>query len=86
MSGIACDGYNKYKEDILRMIPLGFNCYRFSIEWSRIQPEKDEFNENEMNHYLDLINELLKHSNILLNNKRYQANHHPPSFYQSNLV
>jgi beta-glucosidase len=52
------------------MIPLGFNCYRFSIEWSRIQPEnKDEFDENEMNHYIDLINELLKHSNIFLNNK-----------------
>lgn len=36
---IACDHYNRYKEDIALMKSLGVQEYRFSIAWPRIQPD-----------------------------------------------
>ena len=39
-SGIACDHYNKYEEDIKLLVDAGLNAYRFSIEWARIEPEE----------------------------------------------
>ncbi len=38
-SGDACDSYHRYREDIALLAELGFNTYRFSLEWSRIEPE-----------------------------------------------
>lgn len=51
----AVDHYNRFKEDILLMKNAGLNCYRFSIEWSRIEPQEGKFDDNEINHYLDVI-------------------------------
>src|SRR6266851_1364954 len=34
-SGDACDSYHRYEEDIALLARLGFNSYRFSLEWSR---------------------------------------------------
>jgi beta-glucosidase/6-phospho-beta-glucosidase/beta-galactosidase len=34
-SGDACDHYHRYPEDIALIARLGFNAYRFSIEWAR---------------------------------------------------
>ena len=49
------------------MTPFGLNSYRFSIEWSRIQPENSfSFNEKEMEHYIELIKELLKNSKLTI--------------------
>eukprot|EP01080_Neovahlkampfia_damariscottae_P006426 gene6426-10434_t len=62
-SGLACDHYNNYKEDIQLMKDFNLNSYRFSIEWSRIQPENgDSFIDEEMDHYIELIKELLKNN------------------------
>jgi len=30
---------------------LGFNAYRFSIEWARIEPEEGEFSLAQLEHY-----------------------------------
>lgn len=38
-SGDAADSYNRVWEDIALAASLGFNTHRFSIEWSRIEPE-----------------------------------------------
>src|ERR1700733_544045 len=38
-SGDACDHYHLYAQDISMLADLGFNTYRFSLEWSRIEPE-----------------------------------------------
>ena len=38
-SGDACDHYLCYREDIAPLAGLGFNAYRFSIEWTRVEPE-----------------------------------------------
>lgn len=64
ISGKACDQYNKYKEDIQLMKKLGHKCYRFSLEWSRIEPEKGKFNPKEILHYRDLLNELIENKII----------------------
>lgn len=54
-SGIACDHYNRYREDIDLMAELGYNAHRFSIEWSRIEPRKGQFDEKEIEHYRDVV-------------------------------
>lgn len=50
-SGDACDHYHRYRDDIALMSQLGLNCYRFSLEWSRIEPEPGEFSTAELDHY-----------------------------------
>jgi len=42
-SGDACDHYHLYPEDIATLAGLGCNAYRFSLEWSRIEPEPGYF-------------------------------------------
>ena len=54
-SGIACDHYNRYAEDIRLMAEAGLNAYRFSIEWARIEPEEGRFDEGEIEHYRQVI-------------------------------
>ena len=54
-SGIACDHYNRYEEDIRLMAQAGLNAYRFSIEWARIEPEEGQFDESEIQHYRQVI-------------------------------
>lgn len=50
-SGDACDHYNRYPSDIAQLAELGFNTYRFSIEWARIEPEDGEFSRQQLDHY-----------------------------------
>ena len=54
-SGDAVDHYNRYEEDIKLMAAAGLNCYRFSIEWARIEPMEGQFNEAEVEHYRKVI-------------------------------
>jgi len=50
-SGDACDQYHSYADDIAMLARLGFNAYRFSIEWARIEPEPGEFSRAVLDHY-----------------------------------
>ena len=50
-SGDACDQFHRYDEDIALCAALGFDNYRFSIEWSRIEPEPGEFSRSALDHY-----------------------------------
>lgn len=54
-SGMACDHYNRYEEDIQLLADAGLNAYRFSIEWARIEPEEGKFDEAEIEHYRKVI-------------------------------
>src|SRR5690242_497762 len=42
-SADACDHYHRYADDIALLRGLGFDTYRFSIEWARIEPEEGFF-------------------------------------------
>ena len=39
----ACEHYQRYPDDVALMAELGYDAYRFSIEWSRIEPEYATF-------------------------------------------
>lgn len=58
ISGKACDSYNRYEEDFDIAGQLNQNIHRFSIEWSRIEPEEGRFDEKEMQHYIDIVRSL----------------------------
>ena len=50
-SGDACDHYHRYPEDIATLAELGLNAYRFSLEWSRIEPAKGEWSRAALDNY-----------------------------------
>ncbi|MFI5259420.1 MAG: glycoside hydrolase family 1 protein [Candidatus Limnocylindrales bacterium] len=50
-SGTAIDHYNRYEADIALLAGLGFNTYRFSVEWARIEPTEGSFDETQLEHY-----------------------------------
>jgi beta-glucosidase len=54
-SGDACDHYHRYRSDIALLASLGFNAYRFSIEWARIEPEYGEFSLSQLDHYRRML-------------------------------
>lgn len=54
-SGDAIDHYHRYPSDIALLAELGFNSYRFSIEWARIEPEEGEFSYAELEHYRRML-------------------------------
>jgi len=54
-SNDACDHYHRYPEDIALLAQLGFNAYRFSIEWARIEPEEGEFSVAQLDHYRRML-------------------------------
>ena len=59
-AGMACDHYNRYQEDFDLLKSLNQNTYRFSIEWSRIEPQEGRFDEKEIEHYRQVILALRK--------------------------
>jgi beta-glucosidase len=58
-AGIASDHWNRYKEDIGLMKELHLNAYRFSVEWSKIEPEQGKYDEKALDHYEQVIDELI---------------------------
>lgn len=50
-SGDACDSYNRYEQELDIARALKLNCYRFSIEWARIEPEPGKFSIAQLDHY-----------------------------------
>jgi beta-glucosidase len=60
-SGDACDSFHRYPEDIAILAGLGFNAYRFSLEWSRIEPERGEFSIAALDHYRRMCETCLEH-------------------------
>lgn len=58
---VAIDEYHRYDEDIQLMAEMQFNCYRFSVSWSRVYPEGDgNVNEEGLKFYDRLINRLIE--------------------------
>ncbi|MBR3357723.1 MAG: glycoside hydrolase family 1 protein [Solobacterium sp.] len=54
-SGIACDHYRRWKEDIDLLKGAGLNAYRFSLEWARIEPEEGVFDKEATEHYREVL-------------------------------
>lgn len=59
----AANSWNKWREDIELLKQTNQNAYRFSIEWSKIEPEEGKFNQDAIEHYRKILLEL-KNNNI----------------------
>ena len=59
----ACNHWELWKEDFALLNQLNVNAYRFSVEWSRIQPAIDRFDSSALQRYRQMF-ERLKKDNI----------------------
>ena len=58
---VACDSYHRYQEDIDLMRHLGMKTYRFSISWSRVQPDgRGAINSKGLDYYKRVTDALLE--------------------------
>lgn len=60
LSGDADDSYHRFAEDMQLLADAGFNAYRFSIEWARIEPTRGRFSNAELAHYRRMIDTALE--------------------------
>ncbi len=61
-ANLACDWWGgRWKEDLQRAFDTGQNAHRLSIEWSRIQPEPDKWDEKALERYVEIVRWLVGH-------------------------
>jgi beta-glucosidase len=58
-SGMACDSWNRWREDVGLAADLGLTAYRFSVEWARVEPEAGIFSDAALDHYEAIVDECL---------------------------
>ncbi|MGZ3692727.1 MAG: glycoside hydrolase family 1 protein [Bdellovibrionota bacterium] len=56
-SGAATDHWNRFKEDLALAAGLGVNTYRFSLEWAKVEPQPEQWNEEAFAWYESLLDE-----------------------------
>lgn len=54
-AGIACDHFRRFGSDIALLAGLGLGWYRFSVEWSRVEPAEGVFDDEALEHYAAMI-------------------------------
>ncbi|MBF0217635.1 MAG: family 1 glycosylhydrolase [Candidatus Omnitrophica bacterium] len=54
-SGQACDEWERFEEDFKRAQTIGLTAYRFSLEWSRIEPSPGQFDDRALRRYHEMI-------------------------------
>lgn len=54
-SGDAADSFNRWGTDMDLAKAMGLNCYRFSLEWARIEPAAGLFSAAMLDHYKRMI-------------------------------
>jgi hypothetical protein len=55
LAGEACGSWEHWARDLDRIQALGLNAYRFSLEWSRIEPEEGRFDEAALARYRAIL-------------------------------
>jgi len=63
-SGNTADHWNRFREDLDLCVSLGLNSYRFSVEWSRLEPREGHWDSASFDWYHQLINECLSRNII----------------------
>jgi beta-glucosidase len=54
-SGPACEGFQRWREDLGLVAGLGLTAYRFSVEWARVEPVEGEFSAAALDHYAAIV-------------------------------
>lgn len=60
VSGRGVEHYKRYEEDFDIAKGLNLNAFRFGIEWSRIEPQEGQWDDEAVEHYKTYILELRK--------------------------
>ncbi len=60
-SGDACNHYQLFPQDIAMLADLGLNTFRFSVEWSRVEPEDGLFSNAALDHYRSVLDICQQH-------------------------
>lgn len=58
VSGRATGHYQRFREDFGLAAKLGHTAHRFSLEWSRIEPQPGRFDLGALDHYRQVLTEL----------------------------
>lgn len=58
VSGKGADHFNRYEEDFEIARKMHMNAFRFSVEWSRIEPEEGVWSASAIQHYKEYVAEL----------------------------
>lgn len=53
-SGDACDSLHRWGDDMALVRTLGLNAFRFSVEWSRVEPSDGRFSQAWLDHYRNI--------------------------------
>jgi len=61
VSGDACRHYERFDEDFALAAADGHNAHRLSVEWSRIEPERDRIDPVAVAHYHAVFESLRRH-------------------------
>jgi beta-glucosidase len=54
-SGAACDFWAHPEEALDRASAIGCNTFRLSVEWARLEPEPDHFDEQALARYIEIL-------------------------------
>jgi beta-glucosidase len=54
-----------YSKDFDLAKQIGMNCFRISLEWSRIEPERGQWNQEAVDHYKVMIKRMQEHEKRL---------------------
>jgi beta-glucosidase len=73
-AGKACDHWQRCFDDIRLLKELGVRSYRFSVEWSKIEPQQGVINKAVLQHYQDFC-AALKAAGIMPVVTLYAATH-----------
>jgi len=60
VSDMLADHYHRYEEDFDLLTDMHMNAYRFSVEWSRIEPEEGAWSAEAITHYKNYVAALKK--------------------------
>lgn len=59
-SGVCTDHWTLFRQDLKLGADLGLNSYRFSVEWSRLEPSEGQWDSEAFDWYQELIQECEK--------------------------
>lgn len=60
ISGSSVDHFNGYETDFDALQAFNMNAFRFSVEWSRVEPNEGAWNAEAIQHYKTYVQELQK--------------------------
>jgi beta-glucosidase len=52
---VACDSWNRWREDVALQQKLGMNAARLSVEWGRVEPRPGAFDRAALDHYRAML-------------------------------